>query len=38
MFEICEVVEKASMKGSIEIEQSSSFINIKLIQENLTIK
>jgi hypothetical protein len=38
MFEIHEVVEDTSMKGPIEIEQSSSLINIRLIQENLTIK
>jgi hypothetical protein len=38
MFEIHEVVEGLSMKGPIEIKQSSSLINIRLIQDNLTIK
>jgi hypothetical protein len=38
MFEIRETVEGVLMKGSMEIEQSSSFINIRLIQNNLTIK
>jgi hypothetical protein len=37
MFEIHEVVERVSMKGSMEIEQSSNLINIKLIRDNLTI-
>jgi hypothetical protein len=31
MFEIRETVEGVSMKGSMEIEQYSSLINIKLI-------
>jgi hypothetical protein len=31
MFEICETVEGVSMKGPMEIEQSSSLINIRLI-------
>jgi hypothetical protein len=31
MFEIHEAVERVSMKGPIEIEQSSSFISIRLI-------
>jgi hypothetical protein len=38
MFEIHEAVEGVSMKGPIEIEQSSNRINIKLIQNNLMIK
>jgi len=38
MFEIHEAVEGVSMKGPIEIEQSSNLINIKLIQNNLMIK
>jgi hypothetical protein len=38
MFEIHEVVEGVLMKGPIEIKQSSSFINIRLIGDNLTIK
>jgi hypothetical protein len=38
MFEIHEVVEGVSMKGPIEIEQSSSLMNVRLIQDNLTIK
>jgi hypothetical protein len=38
MFEIHEVVEGVSMKGPIEVEQSSSRMNIKLIRINLTIK
>jgi len=37
MFEIHEAKEGVSMKGIIEIEQSSSLINIRLIQNNLTI-
>jgi hypothetical protein len=31
MFEIDEVIEGVSMKGPIEIEQSLSLMNIKLI-------
>jgi hypothetical protein len=31
MFEICETIERVSMKGSMEIKQSSSLINIRLI-------
>jgi hypothetical protein len=38
MFEIHEAVEGVLMKGLIEIEQSSSLINIRLIRNNLTIK
>jgi len=38
MFEIHKTVEGVSMKGPIEIEQSSKRINIKLIQNNLMIK
>jgi hypothetical protein len=38
MFEIHEIVEGVSMKGLIEIEQPLSLMNIKLIQDNLTIK
>jgi hypothetical protein len=33
-----EASEKESMKGPIEIEQSSNLISILLIQNNLTIK
>jgi hypothetical protein len=38
MFEIHEVVEGVLMKGPINIEQSSSRMNIRLIRVNLTIK
>jgi hypothetical protein len=38
MFEIHEVVKGVSMKGPIEIEQSSNLMNIRLIRDNLTIK
>jgi hypothetical protein len=38
MFEICEAVERVSMKGPIKIKQSSNLMNIKLIRDNLTIK
>jgi hypothetical protein len=38
MFEIYEAGEKGSMKGPIEIEQSFSHVNKKLIRDNLTIK
>jgi hypothetical protein len=38
MFEIHEAIEGGSMKGPINIEQSSSLVNIRLIQDNLTIK
>jgi hypothetical protein len=38
MFEIHEVIEGVLMKGPIEIEQSSSHMNIRLIQNNLMIK
>jgi hypothetical protein len=31
MFEICEVVEGVSMKGPMEIEQSSNLTSIRLI-------
>jgi len=34
MFEIHEVIEGVSMKGSIEIKESSSLISIRLIQNN----
>jgi len=35
MFEIHEVVEGVLMKGPIEIEQSSSLMNIRLMREQL---
>jgi hypothetical protein len=38
MFEIREAIEGVLMKGPMEIKQSSSLINVKLIQDNLTIK
>jgi hypothetical protein len=38
MFEIHETVEGVLMKGPIEIEQSSSLMNIRLIEDNLMIK
>jgi hypothetical protein len=38
MFGIYEASERGSMKGPIEIEQSSSHVNKRLIQDNLTIK
>jgi hypothetical protein len=38
MFGIHEAVEKVSMKGPIQIEQTSWLISIRLIQNNLTIK
>jgi hypothetical protein len=38
MLGIYEIGERGSMKGPIEIEQSSSFINIRLIQNNLIFK
>jgi hypothetical protein len=38
MFEIHEAVEGVSMKGPLEIECFLSFMNIRLIQDNLTIK
>jgi hypothetical protein len=38
MFEIREAVEGVAMKGSMEIEQSSSLISIRLIRDNLIIK
>jgi hypothetical protein len=38
MFEIHDTVEGVLMKGLIEIEQSSSHMNIKSIRINLTIK
>jgi hypothetical protein len=38
MFEIHEAVKGVSMKGPIEIEQSSNLMNIKLFWDNLTIK
>jgi hypothetical protein len=37
MFEIHEAGEGVSMKGPIEIEQSLSLVNIRLIRNNLTI-
>jgi hypothetical protein len=36
--EIHEAIEGVVMKGSIKIEQSSSLMNIRLIQNILTIK
>jgi hypothetical protein len=38
MFEIHEAIEGVSMKGSINIKESSSLMNIRLIRDNLTIK
>jgi hypothetical protein len=38
MFEIHEANEEVLMKGPIEIEQSSSHISVRLIQNNLIIK
>jgi hypothetical protein len=38
MFDIHEAVERVSMKGPTETEQSSSLMNTRLIQNNLTIK
>jgi hypothetical protein len=38
MFEIHDIVEGVLMKGPIEIEQSSSHMNIRSIRINLTIK
>jgi hypothetical protein len=38
MSEIHEAVEGVSLKGPIEIKQTSSLISIRLIQNNLTIK
>jgi hypothetical protein len=38
MFEIHEAIEGVLMKGPIEIEQSSSRMNMRLIRNNLTIK
>jgi hypothetical protein len=38
MLEIHEAIERVLMKGPIEIEQSSSHMNIRSIQVNLTIK
>jgi len=38
MLGIYETSEKGSMKAPIELEQPSSLINIRLIQNNLTIK
>jgi hypothetical protein len=38
MFGIYEAGERGLMKGLIEIKQSSSHVNKKLIQDNLTIK
>jgi hypothetical protein len=37
MLEIFEVVEGMLMKGPIKIEQSSNYMNIRLISNNLTI-
>jgi hypothetical protein len=37
MFRFYEAGERGSMKGPIEIEQSSSLISKQLIQNNLTI-
>jgi hypothetical protein len=38
MLEILEAVEGMLMKGPIEIEQSSSRMNIRLIRNNLTME
>jgi hypothetical protein len=38
MFEIHEAIEGVSMKGPLKIERSSSLMNIRLTQNNLTIK
>jgi hypothetical protein len=38
MFGIHEAIEGVSMKGLIEIEQASSLISIRLIQNNSMIK
>jgi hypothetical protein len=38
MFGIYEASERGLMIGSIQIEQSSNLISIRLIQNNLTIK
>jgi hypothetical protein len=38
MVDIHEIIEGVSMKGPIEIEQSSNLMNIKLIRNNLTVK
>jgi hypothetical protein len=38
MLEILEAIEEMLMKGPIEIEQSLSHMNIRLIRNNLTIK
>jgi len=38
MLKIHEAIEGVLMKGPIEIEQSSSHMNIRLIRDNLTIK
>ncbi len=38
MVEIHEAIERVLMKGPIEIEQSSNYMNIRLIRINLTIK
>jgi hypothetical protein len=38
MLGIYEACERGTMKGPIEIEQSSSLISIQLIQNNLMIK
>jgi hypothetical protein len=38
MFEIRDAIEGVLMKGPIEIEQSSSCMNIRLIRINLMIK
>jgi hypothetical protein len=38
MLEILEAVKGMLMKGPIEIKQTSSCMNIRLIQNNLTMK
>jgi len=38
MLEILETIKGMLMKGPIEIEQSSSRMNIRLIQNNLMMK
>jgi hypothetical protein len=38
MFEIHEIIKRVLMKGPIKIKKISSLMNIRLIQDNLTIK
>jgi hypothetical protein len=35
MFEICEIVEGVSMKGPMEIKESSNIVNVRLIRDNI---